>query len=345
MAILNIISAVILLLTTDATILKSNNNIVSNNLPIYMIWFGSDIPPKYFSNLKRTADTNKTRDIILVYSRKHLPKDNRKNIDSIKTISVNDIKARVELVRNSDIENLWKIDAYDMELNKQDERIYNLLDQAFTTSLFSDKKSFRYCVASDLIRLPLINITGGIYFDMDAEITGEIGDFESKNGFNIFYYYKDDNTCDISSDPLIKTNRRNSDFDELMKKYFDKMNDFINQKSNLEVITDPVNHLYDYILRYYLKDYMTSHLLSEFFTQTKLIVQANLDKGRIKWEMKGQTSSKKVQSKIYKPMMSNYGIKLPPIVKLRIEEGDHYNTDYNDPEQLKKIGLADPFSN
>lgn len=41
---LNILSIAILLLTADITILKNNDHVVSDNLSIYFVWLGSDIP-------------------------------------------------------------------------------------------------------------------------------------------------------------------------------------------------------------------------------------------------------------------------------------------------------------
>ncbi|WP_339045787.1 hypothetical protein [Candidatus Mesenet endosymbiont of Agriotes lineatus] len=36
--------------------LTNNDNVVSDNLPMYFIWFGSDVPPKYFDNLLKAAE-------------------------------------------------------------------------------------------------------------------------------------------------------------------------------------------------------------------------------------------------------------------------------------------------
>ncbi|WP_339045750.1 glycosyltransferase [Candidatus Mesenet endosymbiont of Agriotes lineatus] len=183
--------------------LKNNDNVVSKNLPIYFIWFGSDVPPKYFGNLQRTAETNKSRDIILVYSREHLPENNRKNIDSMESISIDDIKTKVALERNSNTKNLFKIDVYKMELDKQDERIYDLYKQMFEQNTFLGK-SYPLCATSDIIRLPLINITGGIYFDMDTKVTGEIGDLDSKYGFD-FNNYFDNIKLDVAAADILST--------------------------------------------------------------------------------------------------------------------------------------------
>ncbi|WP_339048386.1 glycosyltransferase [Candidatus Mesenet endosymbiont of Phosphuga atrata] len=333
---LNILSIAILLLTTDITILKNNDHVVSDNLPIYFVWLGSDIPPKFFNNLKRTTDTNKTRDVILVYSKKYLPKNNRKNIDSIKAISIDDIKARIELVRNDNTENLWKTDVYDMELDKQYERIYNLLDQIFTANFFDyGERTRRYCLAADLMKLPLINIIGGIYFDIDTEVIGAIGDIKSKKGFNIYYY--NDNAHALGNF-FAKTNRKNSYFDKLMKEFLiNKVEGIITGKLDIAVDSDPVDHIRIRILQSYMIDYMNSYLIWEFLMQTKLVWHAKQKEDHIEWEMRGEIPSERLHSKIYKPMISDYGVEVPPTVKLRMKHGDRYDINYNDPEQLRKL--------
>ncbi|WP_339045655.1 glycosyltransferase [Candidatus Mesenet endosymbiont of Agriotes lineatus] len=170
----------------------NNDNIVSDNLPIYFVWFGSDVPPKYFGNLLKAADTNKSRDIILVYSEKHLLPNNRKNIDRIENIKINEIKERVELKRDNETQNLWKIDVYDMELDKQ---IYPLLGKIFKVDTLKSTIG-KFLAISDMIKLQIIDIVGGIYFDMDTEIIGEVGNLNTKYGFSFNVKIKDCIGCD-----------------------------------------------------------------------------------------------------------------------------------------------------
>ncbi len=269
------------------------DNIVSDNLPIYFIWFGSDIPSEYFGNLKDAADENKSRDIILVYSEKHLLKDNRKNIDSMESMSFDDIKAGIDKKRNGNTRNLWKIDVYDMKLDEQvDVWIYDLLNKIFTTKFSinnEEKKSFKYCAASDIIRLPLLNITGGIYFDVDTEITGEIGNIESKKGFNFYFDEKNNFLCNFFSKSAEKSSILN------------------------QIIPQHISKLFNMYFTNGFKATCPGSMICEFITQSN--------------------------TKSNEFVFSDFNCKLPSTVKLKIEQGKGYDKDYNNPRDLKKLGL------
>lgn len=267
----------------------NSNTVVSDNLPIYFIWFGSDIPQKYFGNLLRAAETNKSRDIILVYSEKHLPKDNRKNIDNIENIKINEIKERVELKRDSETKNLFKIDVYGMELDKQDEKIYDLLNRVFKARHSCNGKeslSYKYCIASDLIRLPLLNITGGVYFDIDTEVTGEVGNLKTKSelGFNV------DKEENILCRFFARSTQEYYILGQIISKHIDKLFHMHNTR--------------------YVYSTCPASMIDEFIKQNN-----------------------------NKFKLSNFNCELPPTVKLKMEQGEGYNIDYNNPEDLKKLGL------
>ncbi|WP_339047384.1 glycosyltransferase [Candidatus Mesenet endosymbiont of Phosphuga atrata] len=290
------------------------NNVVSDNLPIYFIWFGSDAPPKYFGNLQRAAETNKSRDIILVYSEKHLPQDNRKNIDSLESISIDDIKTRVELKRDTSTQNLFKIDVYEkkmkMELDKQDERIYPLLKWRFSSAACNkegeEMKSFRFWTTSDFMRLPLINITGGIYFDMDTEITGEIGDIKIKRGFNYNYRFEKGYINNFNNF-FAKSNENNEFFNKIMLEYIIEIYSQSVKQENIGC-PSPSEVIFDYTLK-------------------------NCG-GSEKCFGENDGSHRLLNE------LSNFAVNLPITVKLNNERNYSNRTaDYNNPEDLKELGL------
>lgn len=336
----------------------NNDNVVSDNLPIYFIWFGSDVPNvkevPYFDNLKNAAKYNKSRDIILVYSEKHLLQNNRKNIDSIESMSIDKIKKRVKLKKDSRTKNLFKIDVYDMELDKQDRRIYDLLDKAFAANFFDsvkgEVKSFKYCIASDLIRLPLLNITGGIYLDMDTEIIGKVERIESKNSFGIHCY--DNDGLELTGNFLIKVNKKDDYFCRLIKQYFDEIENSLIDGFNNEISTDPAIYLNSNILGYYMREYLPRVVPTimqgkkckfDFHCDRRskiieytLITNDN-DSQTFSFSFKGKDEI--CLSYIEEKSIFNYGINVPQTVKLKMEMGEGYNIDYNNQEDLKKLDL------
>ncbi|WP_339045788.1 glycosyltransferase [Candidatus Mesenet endosymbiont of Agriotes lineatus] len=199
-----------------------------------------------------------------------------------------------------------------MGFNKQDERIYDLFNKVFKIYHFyknQEQISLKYCIASDLIRLPLLNITGGIYLDMDTEITGEIGALKSKYGFN-FNVQSGDGSTSVFCNFFVKPNRECPFFNSVISQYIVGIKDKILAQTVMSNVS-PSSFMFECLLPRHGCVIKDGHICYTNRSAYDLFLNALLD----------------------------FSSNLPSTVVLDDERRDNWKINYNNPEDLEKLGI------